>query len=90
MSDRLFFICLAAVALGLIAFASIWPQGLGDRSPGPFGSTPLQQTPAMQAAIKREADHARQQMEASTAQVAVPAPAPAAAPRPTPSAEPKS
>jgi hypothetical protein len=95
MSDRLFFFCLAAVALGLIAFASIWPQGLGARSPGPFGSIPLQQTPAMQAAIKREADHARQQMEASTAQVAVPAPSPSpAAPppplRPAQAAEPKS
>lgn len=67
MSDRLFFTSLALVAVALIAFAFVWPQGLGDRSPGPFGHVPVQQTPAMQAAMKRERDHASQQMQASEA-----------------------
>lgn len=70
MSDRLFFLSLAAVALALIAFAAVWPQGLGARSPGFLGHTPVQQTPQMQAAMKREADHARQQAEAAQAAAA--------------------
>ncbi len=37
MSDRVFFALAAAVALGMIALALAWPQGLGTRSPGPFG-----------------------------------------------------
>ena len=55
MKDRLFLSLLAAVAALMIGFAAVWPQGLGARSPGPFGHTPLQQTPAMQAAMAREA-----------------------------------
>lgn len=56
MLDRLFFPALALMAVVMIGLALVWPQGLGSRSPGPFGSTPLQQTPEMQAAMKREAD----------------------------------
>lgn len=56
MSDRLILPALAAIALLMVALAMVWPQGLGDRSPGPFGHTPTQQTPAMKAAMKREAD----------------------------------
>ncbi len=37
MSDRLFFSALAAAALLTAALALIWPQGLGLRSPPPFG-----------------------------------------------------
>ena len=55
MFDRLYLPVLALAAVAAVAFASIWPQGLGDRSPAPFGSTPLQRTPAMQAAMQREA-----------------------------------
>ena len=65
MSDRLFFISLGLAAVTLIAFSLVWPQGLGDRSPAPFGQTPAQRTPAMQTAMKRERDHASQQMQAS-------------------------
>ena len=65
MSDRLFFISLGLAAAALIAFSLVWPQGLGDRSPAPFGQPPAQRTPAMQAAMKRERDHANQQMQAS-------------------------
>lgn len=67
MSDRLFFISLALAAVALIAFSLLWPQGLGDRAPAPFGQLPAQRTPAMQAAMKRERDHANQQMQASEA-----------------------
>jgi hypothetical protein len=54
MLDRLYLPMLALLALAAVAVAAIWPQGYGDRSPGPFGSTPLQRTPALQAAMQRE------------------------------------
>ena len=53
MSDRMILTLLAAFAALMIGFAAIWPQGLGDRSPGPFGYTPIQRTPAMRAALAR-------------------------------------
>jgi len=37
LSDRWFFGALAALALAMIALASVWPQGIGKRSPDPFG-----------------------------------------------------
>lgn len=37
MSDRLFFGLSAAAAVLMIALALVWPQGLGKRSPWPFG-----------------------------------------------------
>jgi hypothetical protein len=55
MLDRLFLPVLALAAIAAIALAMVWPQGYGDRSPAPFGSTPVQRTPAMQAAMQREA-----------------------------------
>jgi hypothetical protein len=70
MADRIFFISLALVALVLIAFAAVWPQGLGARSPGFLGHPPVQQTPQYQAAMKREADHAQAQLEAAKADAA--------------------
>lgn len=65
MLDRLFFPALVALAILMIGLAMVWPQGLGDRSPGPFGSTPVQQTPEMKAAMKREADAANKRADAS-------------------------
>ncbi len=56
MLDRLFLPVLALFAIAMIGLAMIWPQGLGARSPGGFGSLPVQQTPQMQAAMKREAE----------------------------------
>jgi hypothetical protein len=63
MSDRVFFGGLALAAAALVALAMVWPQGLGSRSPGPFGSVPVQQRPEVQAAMRREAeaDNARRQ-----------------------------
>ncbi len=63
MFDRFFLPILGLTAAGAIALALVWPQGLGDRSPGPFGKTPVQRTPAMQAAMRREADEARRHVE---------------------------
>jgi len=60
MLDRLFMPALVVAALAAIALAMAWPQGYGDRSPAPFGSTPFQRTPAMQAAMRRENESAQQ------------------------------
>ena len=85
MSDRLFMALVAASAVALIGFAAVWPQGLGARSPGPFGQTPLQQTPAMRDTMTRAAASARikhrVQIEAAAAQLRrVTAPRKSAAP----------
>ena len=58
MPDRLFMPLMA-----LIALAMVWPQGLGDRSPGPFGRDPVQRSPAMQAAMKRETEAAQRRVD---------------------------
>ncbi|WP_297696778.1 hypothetical protein [Phenylobacterium sp.] len=54
MLDRLYLPALGLLTLAVVALALAWPQGLGARSPGPFGHTPVQQTPAMHAAMQRE------------------------------------
>lgn len=53
MSDRVFFTGVSAAAVVLIALALMWPQGLGDRSPAPFGHFPTQRTPEARAAMQR-------------------------------------
>lgn len=63
MLDRLFLPALIALTIGLISLAMVWPQGLGDRSPGPFGHTPVQQTPEMKAAMAKESKEANQRAE---------------------------
>ncbi|KSB89697.1 hypothetical protein AS593_01335 [Caulobacter vibrioides] len=80
MPDRIFMPLCALVALAMIAFAMVWPQGYGDRSPAPFGSTPIQQTPEMKALIEKEKTAARvseqrRAQEAATAAAATGAPA---------------
>ncbi len=65
INDRVFFTGLALFAALLIALALVWPQGYGARSPGPFGSVPVQQRPEMKAAMQRERDAAaRRQAQA--------------------------
>jgi hypothetical protein len=54
MPDRILMPFLALIGLALVAFSLVWPQGYGARSPDPFGSVPIQQTPEMQAKIQRE------------------------------------
>jgi hypothetical protein len=63
MSDRMTLTLLAAFAALMIGFAAIWPQGLGARSPGPFGHTPVLQTPAMRAALARANAKAHAQID---------------------------
>jgi hypothetical protein len=54
MSDRVFFSLAALLAVMLIALAAVMPQGLGARSPGPFGH-PVAPTPEGQReALMRE------------------------------------
>jgi hypothetical protein len=55
MSDRIFLALMSAACVAMIGLAAIWPQGLGARSPGPFGHIPIQQTPAMRAIMARAA-----------------------------------
>jgi hypothetical protein len=60
MLDRLFLPALIALTIGLVSLAMVWPQGLGDRSPGPFGHTSVQQTPEMKAAMAKESTEANE------------------------------
>ena len=62
MLDRLYLPFLGLAAIAAVALAMVWPQGLGDRSPPPFGHTPVQRTPAMQAAMKRETESAQRRL----------------------------
>lgn len=54
MLDRFFFPLLGLAAVLTIALALVWPQGIGARSPGPFGHQPVLQTPEMKAAMERQ------------------------------------
>jgi hypothetical protein len=63
MSDRLKLTLLTAFAFLMIVFAAIWPQGLGDRSPWPFGHMPVERTPAMRAALARATAKAQRQIQ---------------------------
>jgi hypothetical protein len=63
MLDRLYLPILALATVAAVALALVWPQGLGDRSPGPFGHTPVQRTPEMRAAMQREAEAAQRQAQ---------------------------
>jgi len=58
MPDRIFMPLMALIGLAMIAFSLVWPQGYGDRSPAPWGSVPVQQTPEMRVKIQREKDAA--------------------------------
>ncbi|THD81851.1 MAG: hypothetical protein E7812_03320 [Phenylobacterium sp.] len=65
MLDRLYMPFLAAITLAAIALALVWPQGLGARSPAPFGHTPVQQTPEMKAAMERETAASQRRIQAA-------------------------
>lgn len=70
MLDRLFFPLIATLAVALVALAAVWPQGLGDRSPGPFGHQPVQRSAKVQAAMKRETEASEQKLRAAREAVA--------------------
>lgn len=76
LSDRLFFGLAAVIAIATIALALVWPQGLGARSPGPFGH-PL--APIAPAAADPQAPGLRSPAPAGSAGAP---PAEAAAPLP--------
>lgn len=80
MLDRLALPLIALTAIAVVVLAMMWPQGYGARSPGPFGHTPIQQTPEMKAALQREHDLAMQRAADAAAATPVPptVPAPAA------------
>ena len=63
MLDRFYLAVLSLAALAAIALAMVWPQGLGDRSPGPFGQAAIQRSPQMQAAMRRETEAAQRQVD---------------------------
>jgi hypothetical protein len=63
MLDRFYLPLLALGAVAAVALALVWPQGLGDRSPAPFGREPVQRTAAMQAAMKRETEAAQRRVD---------------------------
>ena len=63
MLDRLFMPFLALAAIAAVALALVWPQGLGDRSPDPFGYEPVQRTPEMQARMRRETEAAQRRLD---------------------------
>ena len=63
MLDRLYLPLLGLVAIAAVALALVWPQGLGDRSPGPFGHEPVLRSPEMQAAMKRQTEAAQRRVD---------------------------
>jgi hypothetical protein len=65
MLDRLYLPLVALVALAAIGLALVWPQGLGDRSPPPFGHEPVQRSAAMQAAMKRQTEAAQKRVDSA-------------------------
>jgi hypothetical protein len=81
MPDRIFMPLLGLIAVALIAFSLVWPQGQGDRSWGPFGHTPVQQTPEMKAALQREKDAAARRDAAARKAIDDAAPPPPQTPR---------
>lgn len=62
MLDRLFLPLLGLATIAVIALALVWPQGLGARSPGPFGHTPVQQRPDVRAAMQRETEASQKRL----------------------------
>ena len=78
MSDRVLFPLMGLAAVLMIALALVWPQGLGARSPGPFGHTPVQQTAAALAAQARA--NARAKEPPPVLSIAPDLPAPASGP----------
>jgi len=63
MLDRFYLPLLGLAAAAAIAVALVWPQGLGDRSPAPFGHEPVQRTAKMQEAMRRETEAAQKRID---------------------------
>ncbi|WP_172448610.1 hypothetical protein [Caulobacter mirabilis] len=41
LRDRIFFPLCILIAAGMVALALVWPQGMGQPSPAPFGRSSL-------------------------------------------------
>ena len=63
MLDRFFLPLLGLGVITAVGLSLVWPQGLGDRSPPPFGHPPVQRTPEMQAAMRRETEAAQRRVD---------------------------
>jgi hypothetical protein len=63
MLDRFYLPLLGLAAVAALGLALVWPQGLGDRSPAPFGHDPVQRSPEMQAAMRRETEAAQRRVD---------------------------
>lgn len=63
MLDRFYLVLLGFGAVAAIGLSLVWPQGLGDRSPAPFGHAPVQRSPEMQAAMRRETEAAQRRVD---------------------------
>ena len=63
MFDRFYLGLLAVGTLAAVALALVWPQGLGERSPEPFGHEPVLRTAEMQAKMKRETEAAQKRLD---------------------------
>jgi hypothetical protein len=63
MLDRFYLPLLGLAAVAALGLSLVWPQGLGDRSPAPFGHEPVQRSPEMQAAMRRETEAAQRRVD---------------------------
>lgn len=63
MLDRFYLVLLGLAAIGSVSLSLVWPQGLGDRSLPPFGHDPVQRSPEMQAAMRRETEAAQRRVD---------------------------
>ncbi len=72
MSERLFYVGSALFAAGLIALALVWPQGMGARSPAPFGHDIVipEYIIAHEARLKRAAEAEKARIAAQEAKAA--------------------
>jgi hypothetical protein len=63
MFDRFYLGLLVVGAMAAVALALVWPQGLGDRSPAPFGHEPVQRSAEMQAKMRAETEAAQKRVD---------------------------
>lgn len=63
MLDRFYLVLLGLGAVAAIGLSLVWPQGLGDQSPAPFGHPPIQRSPEVQAAMRRETEAAQRRVD---------------------------
>ena len=63
MLDRFYLPLLGLAAVAALGLSLVWPQGLGDRSPAPFGHDPVQRSPEVQAAMRRETEAAQRRVD---------------------------